>query len=275
MERVTHHGRTTAYRVADRGGEGSPLLCVHGSGGTHEVWKGQLGRLASERPVVALDLSGHGDSEDFDADPGWESLSAYADDVLAVADETDAGVLVGNSLGGAVGLQLAVERDHDFDGLVLAGTGAKLPVLDDLLRWLDGGHASVSEGDLDSGAVGDFDRAVEFLHGPDRLFHDADSRYVELSAERMMEVGQRVTRRDFRSSHEFDLRHRLDDVDIPTLAVVGAHDKLTPPEYHETLADRISDARFREIDGAAHLAMLEDPDAFNAALTEFLDDYGV
>src|SRR6056297_1257132 len=123
MNEVTHHGRTTAYRVADRGGEGSPVLCVHGSGATHELWKAQLGRFASERPVVALDLSGHGDSADFDADPGWETLSAYADDVLAVAEETDAGVLAGNSLGGAVALRIAVERDHDFDALVLAGTG--------------------------------------------------------------------------------------------------------------------------------------------------------
>src|SRR6056297_1813317 len=124
MQQVTHHGRTTAYRVADRDSEGSPLLCVHGSGGTHEVWKGQLGRLASQRPVVALDLSGHGESEDFDADPGWETISAYSDDVLAVAEETDSGVLVGNSLGGAVALHVAIERDHDFDGFVLAGTGA-------------------------------------------------------------------------------------------------------------------------------------------------------
>jgi pimeloyl-ACP methyl ester carboxylesterase len=259
MERVTHHGRTTAYRVADRGGSGSPLLCVHGSGGTKEVWKAQLGRLASHRPVVALDLSGHGDSEDFDADPGWESLLAYADDVLAVADETDAGVLVGNSLGGAVALQLAVERDHQFDGLVLAGTGAKLPVLDDLLRWLDT----------------DFDRAVAFLHGENRLFHDADSRYVELSTEAMRTVGQRVTRRDFESCHEFDLRNRLGHVAVPTLAVVGEHDHLTPPEYHEELADRIPDGRYREIPDAAHLAMLERPEALNAAVLDFLNDAGI
>src|SRR6056297_2609747 len=115
MEDVTHHGRTTAYRTADRDATGAPLLCVHGSGGTHDVWNGQLGRLASDRPVVAVELSGHGDSQDVDADPGWETLSAYADDVLAVADETDAGVLVGNSLGGAVALQLVIERDHDLD----------------------------------------------------------------------------------------------------------------------------------------------------------------
>lgn len=256
MERVMHHGRATAYRVADRGGEGSSLLCVHGSGGTHEAWKAQLGRLAGHRPVAALDLSGHGDSEDVAADPGWETLSAYADDVLAVADDTDADVLVGNSLGGAVALQIAVERAHDFDALVLAGAGAKLPVLADLLDWLET----------------EFDRAVEFLHGEDRLFHDADSRYVELSTEAMREVGQRVTRRDFRSCHEFDLRHRLGDVAVPTLALVGEHDKLTPPEYHEYLAEEIPDGRYRKIPNAAHLAMLEEPEEFNAAIREFVDD---
>ncbi|WP_115865659.1 alpha/beta fold hydrolase [Halorussus litoreus] len=274
MNEITHHGRTTAYRVADRGsgsqstggqnGGGrndsdAPVLCVHGSGGTHEVWKAQLGRFAGERPVAALDLSGHGDSEDVNADPGWETLSAYADDVLAVAAETDASVLVGNSLGGAVALHVAIERDHDFDGLVLAGTGAKLAVLDDLRRWLES----------------DFDRAVEFLHGPDRLFHDADSRYVRLSTESMREVGRRVTRRDFETCHEFDVRDRLDEVDVPTLAVVGEHDKLTPPDYHEQLAAEIPDARYREVLGAAHLAMLEEPEGFNAALREFLDEEGI
>jgi pimeloyl-ACP methyl ester carboxylesterase len=259
MERVTHHGRTTAYQVADRGGSGSPLLCVHGSGGTHEVWKSQLGRLTRHRPVVALDLSGHGDSEDFTAAPGWESLSAYADDVLAVADETDAGVVVGNSLGGAIALQLAIEREHPFDGIVLAGTGAKLPVLNDLLRWLES----------------DFERALTFLHGQDRLFHDADSRYVTLSTETMRAVGQRVTRRDFTSCHEFDVRDGLGEIDVPALAVVGEHDHLTPPDYHEELADGIPDGRYREISDAAHLAMLEEPEAFDDALRTFLSDAGV
>ena len=259
METLTHHGRTIAYRVADRDADGAPLLCVHGSGGTHEVWKAQIGRLASDRPVVALDLSGRGGSEDVNAKPGWETLSAYADDVLAVADETDAGVLVGHSLGGAVALQIAVERDHDFDGLVLAGTGAKLPVLDDLLRWLDT----------------DFDRAVEFLHGPDRLFHDADSRYVQLSTETMRAVGHWVTSRDFRTCHEFDVRRRLDEISVPALAVVGEHDRLTPPDYHEYLAAEIPDCGYREVLGAAHLAMLEEPEGFNAAVREFLTDAGV
>jgi pimeloyl-ACP methyl ester carboxylesterase len=258
MKHVTHHGRTTGYRLADRGGDGPLRLFVHGSGGTHEVWKGQLARLSGEHPVAALDLGGHGDSEDFDADAGWETLSAYVDEVAAVAAAVGPAALVGNSLGGAVALQYAIERDHDLDALVLAGTGAKLPVLSDLLEWLDS----------------DFERAVEFLHGEDRLFHDADAEYVELSIGAMRSVGRRVTARDFRTCHEFDVRDRLGEVAVPTLAVVGEHDKLTPPEYHERLAAEIPDGRYREIENAAHLAMLERPSAFNDALREFLADAG-
>ena len=59
------------------------------------------------------------------------------------------------------------------------------------------------------------------------------------------------------------------------LAVVGEHDHLTPPEYHEELADRIPDGRYQEIPDAAHLAMLERPEALNAAVLDFLNDAGI
>lgn len=255
METVTHHDRETAYRVSDRGGSGRPLLCVHGSGGNHAVWKSQF-RLGDERPVVAVDLSGHGESEDIDASPGYETLSAYGDDVLAVAEATDAGVFAGNSMGGAILLHLALQRD-DFrpEGLVLAGTGAKLAVLDDLLQWLEE----------------DFERALEFLHAPDRLLHEPDEQLVEMSREAMLEAGQEVTYRDFRSCHEFDVKERVSEIDVPALAIVGEHDQLTPLWYHEFLADEMPNADLAVIDDAAHLAMLERPGPFNAAVREFLD----
>jgi len=255
MESVTHHDRETTYRVSDRGGSGPALLCVHGSGGNHGVWKSQF-RLGDERPIVALDLSGHGESTDIDADPGYETLSAYADDVLAVARETDAGFFAGNSLGGAILVHMALERDEFTpDGLILAGTGAKLAVLDDLLVWLEE----------------DFDRALEFLHAPDRFLHEPDERLVELSREAMHEAGQAVTYRDFRTSHEFDERDRVSNIEVPALAIVGEHDQLTPPWYHEFLADEMPQADLAIVDDAAHLAMLERPGPFNAAVSEFLD----
>jgi pimeloyl-ACP methyl ester carboxylesterase len=255
METVRHQGRETAYRLSDRGGDGPTLLFVHGSGGTHAVWKSQF-RLADDYPVAALDLSGHGDSDDIDAEPGYETLSAYVDDVVAVADATGASVLVGNSLGGAVVQSAVLERevDVDVDAMVLAGTGAKLAVLDDLLSWL----------------ADDFEEAVSFLHGEDRLFHDPDDRYVDLSRETMLEVGRAVTERDFLTSHRFDVRDSVGEVTVPALALVGEYDQLTPRHYHEFFAREMDDCELAVVEDAAHLAMLESPRAFNAALTDFL-----
>ncbi|NKE36020.1 alpha/beta hydrolase [Natronococcus sp. JC468] len=254
METVRHHGRETAYEVADRGGTGPTICFVHGSGGSRAAWKAQY-RLADRYPIVAVDLSGHGDSEDVDADPGYTTLSAYADDVAAVLEETDADVLAGNSLGGAVVMHLLLEREPDVEAAVLTGTGARLGVLQDLLEWLDD----------------DFDRAVEFLHADDRLFHDPRPELREESAEQMYDCGRAVTERDFLTSHRFDVRDELHGIDVPTLAVYGEHDQLTPPQYHEYLADEIDDAELVEIEDAAHLTMLEQPAAFNEAIADFLD----
>ncbi|SDX67354.1 alpha/beta fold hydrolase [Halopenitus persicus] len=255
MEHVTHHGRRIAYRVSKGDGDGPATLFVHGSGGTHAIWKAQA-RLRDTAPVVSVDLSGHGESDDVDAEPGPETLAAYADDVVAVAEETDATVLCGNSLGGAVAQWVALERDYAdrLEGLVLQGTGAKLAVLQDLREWL----------------ADDFERAIEFLHGADRVFHDAPPEYVELSMDAMRRTGRAVVERDFLTCHRFDVRDRVSAIDVPTLAVAGEHDGLTPPRYHEFLASEIPDCERAVIEDAAHLAMIEQPEAFNALLREFL-----
>lgn len=254
MQTVVHHGRETAYTTTT-GDENRGTICfVHGSGGSSDVWQFQR-RLGEEYRVVTLDLSGHGESADIDASPGYTTLSAYADDVLAVAAETDAEFLVGNSLGGAVVLHVLLERDFDPDAVVLTGTGARLGVLEDLLEWLES----------------DFERAVEFLHAPDRLFHDPDERVLEISRERMYDCGRAVTARDFRTCHRFDVRSKLSRIDTPTLVLYGEHDRLTPPRYHEALADGVRDATLEEIEDTAHLAMLERPRAFNEKTAAFLD----
>ncbi|MCG1003619.1 MULTISPECIES: alpha/beta fold hydrolase [Halobacterium] len=261
MQTVTHDGRATAYRLEDRGGDGAPLLCVHGSGGTHAVWKSQLARLSRERPVAAVDLGGHGESDDVDTDPGPDTLEAYVADVRAVADEVGAGVLAGNSLGGAVALT-AVLGDFDADALVLAGSGAKLSVLDELRDWL-------------AGEDGGFDRAVEFLHRDDMLFDDPDEREVEVSKAAMRAAGREVVERDFLSCHTFDVRDRLDEIATPVLALTGENDRLTPPQYHEYVAEHVQDGAWTTVPEAAHLSMLEAAEAFDDELSAFLDDRGL
>lgn len=253
METVSHDGRTTAYAISDRAEAGAPALFVHGSGGTHEIWKSQFARLSTDRPIVGLDLSGHGESVGIETEPGPETLAAYVADMLAVAEATDARILVGNSLGGAVVMAALIEHDREVDAAILAGSGAKLAVLEDLRRWL----------------AEDFDRAVAFLHGENRLFHDPDERLDALSRETMRSVGQAVTRRDFLTSHRFDERDRLDRIRVPVLAITGAHDGLTPPAYHEYLAEHIPSAEYEILPDAAHLSMLETPGAFNEAIRNF------
>lgn len=261
METVTHHGRATAYRV--RGDEsGAPVLFVHGSGGTHAVWKSQLARLAADRPVAALDLSGHGESEDVATEPGPATLDAYAQDVQAVAREVDARVLVGNSLGGAVVLTAVLDHGVSPDAVVLAGSGAKLAVLDDLRDWL-------------AGEDGGFDRAVDFLHGDDLLLHDPGERELAFSKTAMRECGREVVERDFLSCHTFDVRDRLDEVDSPVFALTGEHDRLTPPEFHEYVAEHVQDGAWTTVDDAAHLSMLEAPERFNDELQSFLEARGL
>jgi pimeloyl-ACP methyl ester carboxylesterase len=248
METVTHDGRETAYRRV-----GDPeILYVHGSGASHNVWANQYGR---GRASVALDLSGHGRSEDVDTPAGMETMDAYADDVVAVAERTGADVLCGNSLGGAVAQHVALERDLELAGLVLVGTGPTL---------------SVDDG-LDSLLASDFEKAIDVLHRPDLLFHDPDPDAVEKSKDAMRECGQAVTLRDYRSCDAFDSRDRLGEVDVPTLVVHGEHDGMTPPELHAELADGIPDATLVEITDAAHLPFVERPTAFDEAVDAFLD----
>jgi pimeloyl-ACP methyl ester carboxylesterase len=254
MEYASHHGRRTAYRVAQPDGDGPTILYVHGSGGNHRIWAAQYGPRGPSHPGVALDLSGHGDSEDVDTPAGAETLGAYADDVSAVADAVGADVLVGNSLGGAVVQRLLLDRNHSLSAAVLAGSGAKLAVTESLRDALRG----------------EFDAAVETVHGEDMLFHDAHDRIVGQSRETMHDVGRTVTERDFLSCHTFDVRDRLDDIDVPVLAVAGEYDRLTPVAYHEFIAENVPDGRLTVLEDAAHLAMVEQPTAFTDALDAFL-----
>ncbi len=256
METISHDGRETAYRETRPEADGPGLLYIHGSGGSHRLWAYEYGPNGPSHPAVALDLSGHGESDDISTPAGPETLDAYADDIVAVARETGVSVLVGNSMGGALVQHILLERDLDVEAAVLAGTGAKLPVAESLRELL----------------AEDFEKAVEVLHGDDNLFHDADEQAVQQSVDTIREAGQAVTRRDFLTCHEFDVRDRLDDIDVPVLAVTGEHDSLTPPWFHEYLADNVASAEMALIDDAAHLTMVEQPVAFTETVRTFLDE---
>lgn len=243
MDEVTHHGRRTAFLATNQGASGPTLCYIHGSGGNHRIWNQLYGPNGTGFPSVALDLSGHGESDDVATKAGPETLAAYREDVLAVALETDADVLVGNSLGGAVVLSILLEEDYKPDAVVLAGTGAKLAVHEDI-RTL---------------AAEDFEGLIDLLHAEGRLLADSDPRTLERSRETMRETGRAVTERDLLTAHSFDVRDRLDEITTPALALVGREDRLTPPDYHDYFARELPDCEYVVIDDAAHLMMVDRP----------------
>lgn len=101
------------------GGEGPPLVLIHGLAGNAENWVDLAPRLARGRRVLIPDLPGHGGSAPLPAAP---NLDAYAERARLVAEREGLlpAVVVGHSLGGLVALRLALRRPEDVSGLVLA-----------------------------------------------------------------------------------------------------------------------------------------------------------
>ncbi len=254
MQTVSVNLRTIAFRSVDLGGSDRTLVFVHGSGGNKAIWKSQH-RLADRYQIVTLDLSGHGASDDVSTPPGPDTLSAHVADLAAVSQAVQADVLVGNSLGGAVVMQALIDEAVAPEAAVLVGSGAKLAVLQQLRTWL----------------AEDFDRAIEFLQGENRLFADPDEALEAASKAAMRDCGRAVTERDFLTAHHFDVRDRLSEIAVPTLAVCGERDQLTPVRYHAYLAKNIEHGAFATVPNAAHLVMLDRPTAFNHALASFVD----
>lgn len=219
---------------------------IHGAGGTARKWRRTV-KLLHEIPWQAVDLPGHGKSGD-EVTPDLVSIEWYAD---AVAEhvEHDA-VVVGHSMGGLVGLELAA-RSSKVVGLVLAASHIRLPVHPRILSQL---------------AQGTF---------PESLFHASYSKTVDpdLLAEERDELQlnpMAITLADFKSCDEYRRgAERLRQLDIPVLVVYGAEDRLLPPDAEAELHSIRPDVQTTVINGAGHYVMLEQPEAFVKAIVQF------
>ena len=252
---ANHEGRQTVYEVTVGTGQRAPALCIHGPAATRAVWRKQAA-LAEERPIAALDLSGHGDSNNIEAESGWETLSAYSSDVATVVQELDANLLVGHSLGAMVAVHALANRSIAIDGLVIIGAGVRVPVSRDILTL----------------AREDREALREFLLEPGRLLFDPQQPTVETVEEAIDGCQPGVVRRDFFTCQRANISDELSGIDIPTLVLAGEFDRLTPPEQCAKAAATLPRGLFRTIGDAAHLPMLEQPTAMHEILREFFED---
>jgi pimeloyl-ACP methyl ester carboxylesterase len=235
----------------ESGGDGAPVVLVHGSGGSHEVWSRQLAGLADAAHVVALDLPGHGRS----SGAGCRRIDDYAAIVRDFVASLGRGpvVLGGHSMGGAVAQRVALTAPDVLRGLVLVGTGARLRVLPKILELMETDYAE----------------GVTFL---------TEYAWSPSSPEPLKEAGRRalsatrasVTSGDFAACDVFDVMSAIGQIRLPTLVIVGEDDRLTPPKYAEYFARHIPGARLVRAARAGHYVQLEQPAQVNDAIRSFL-----
>ncbi len=233
------------------------VVFIHGSGGDREDWRGQLddARL-TKWPLLAMELPGHGSSQG----PGESSVAAYGRWVERFIETLNLRrvVLVGCSLGSAVVQWIALnERKPWLKGIGLVGAGASLKVHPD---FLDGLKTNPEAALLN---------LAEFC-----LSKRTDARLHVVVNAKFAHAWPEMVHGDLTACNAFDIRDRVEAIDLPTFIVVGKEDRLTPVKYSKFLQERIQGSSLTVIPEAGHLVMLEKPTEFNEALKGFLETLG-
>jgi pimeloyl-ACP methyl ester carboxylesterase len=258
------------------------IVFVHGFSLDLTTWHYQWTELSARFRCVLFDLRSHGRSAR--AAEGDLTPSAFGHDLAAVIDALPTGrpvLVVGHSMGGVAILAMAEARP-DLFGSRIAGAVFTGAAAGDLLR---GAMGSITE--LLRPRLGSLRQAASRMN---RL-----RRYVLASP---ADVGQLIARATQFGPHasphvvgyvvslaarapsevwtdalaglmDVDLRHAVRHVRVPSLVIVGEHDRVTPPSSAVVLADELPDGRLEVLEDAGHIPMMECHEAFNLSLERF------
>ena len=231
---------------------GAPrVLLIHSAGMDHTVWALQGRHLAFHgHAALAVDLPGHGRSR---ALPALPTVEALADAVAELIGPEEPAALVGHSMGALAALATAARHPRHVTGLCLLGAATRMPVHPELLA-LAAAHEL---------------KAVELMcdwaFGPRGLSggNPMPGGWLQGGARALLRRGDpAVLSTDLAAcaAYAAGAEHAA-AVACPTLVVIGALDRMTPPRAGRELAALIPGARVAVVEGAGHMMMLEAPDA--------------
>ncbi|MFT8246955.1 alpha/beta fold hydrolase [Roseomonas sp. BN140053] len=237
-----------------RGGEGPPLLFLHGATGGAE-WLPALEELSARFDVIAPEHPGFGGKDA----PSWldtvNDMAYFYLDVLA-ALELRGVHLVGASLGGWIAAELAVRNTSRLASLTLAGAaGLHVPGVPQVDIFRSSDEQRIRDLFHDQSLA---DRMVERELRPE--LEDALLRDRQTAARLMWQP----------RSYDPHLHKWLHRVDVPTLLVWGEQDRLFPPAHAEAYRALIPGSRATVLPECGHLPPVEKPREFVAALNGFL-----
>jgi 3-oxoadipate enol-lactonase/4-carboxymuconolactone decarboxylase len=239
------------------GPDGAPVVMFASSLGTSlEMWDDQAAALAADHRVLRYDHRGHGGSP---VPPGPYTIDELVDDVLALLDRLgiERVTFCGLSLGGMVGMALALRAPERIERLVLCCTSMHLAPPE---QWATRA-ATVRARGVEAIAPSVLERWFT-PSAPAEMVARLDAMLRSTPAEGYAGCSEAV------AGH--DLRGALGAVRAPTLAIAGADDPATPPAQLEAIVAEIPGARLRVLGGAAHIANVEQAAAFSRTLASFL-----
>jgi 3-oxoadipate enol-lactonase len=246
-------------------GEGPVLVLVHAGIADCRMWDDQMAAFSAERRVVRYDVRNFGRTSiaanDFAHHEDLHGLLRH----LGVERAT----ILGVSMGGTLTIDFALAYPQMVSALVLVGTGPN-----GYDRW---GAEIKRQWAEESAALeaGDTDRAIEInlrmwvdgaARAPTEVEPTVRARVHEMLAHNLPREGSGESQ-----YLEPPAAGRLDEIDVPTLVIVGDKDAPEIIASSHQLADRISGARIEVISGVAHLPNMEKPEEFNRIVLEFLD----
>lgn len=258
--RIVHVGGRGEFFLRDSGGDGPPVLLLHGWMFSADLnfWRSYASLEEAGYRVLAMDHRGHGRGL---RTQSQFRLSDCAEDAAALLREVDAApaLVVGYSLGGAIGQLIARDHADVISGLVLCATSSHWTDFRQKLLWR--GLAGVR---LVLGLAPDFAwrrglRVLGFPDSPITVWTAAE--LTRGSAVDLAEAGRELS--------NYDSREWLGELDLPAAVIITLRDAGVPPSHQLELADLL-DAEIFELD-ADHGAAISSADGFNATLLDALE----
>lgn len=242
----------------------TPVVFLHGIGGGARSFAPQVASFASAGyQPIALDMMGYGAREPV----GAMSFEALAEDIEFTIAESglERAVLVGHSMGGMVVQTMLRRRRDDYRAAVLSCTSPAFgnpagdfqkKFLADRLEPLDTGYTMADVAPA----------AMRGMMGP-----NADPAGAALFVEEYAKVPEATYRAAVQCLVKFDERANLASINVPVLCLAAEHDRNAPSLVLEKMAAKIPGSRYVCLPGLGHMPNLEAPQAFDAAIFNFLN----
>jgi len=251
------NGADTYYELSGAGA--SPALMFSNSLGTNfKMWDPQTEVLATKWKILRYDTRGHGSSA---VTPGPYTISQLADDALTLLDRMEIAEVsfCGLSMGGLIGMELALRAPNRLRHLVLCNTAPRIGSAETwnarIATVQEKGMSAVTEAVLERWYTPEFrKRSPEQIQSTrEMLLHTSPDGYAACC----------VALRDV------DLNAAISGIRVPTLVILGQSDPVIPLSEGHSMAQRIPGATCMELP-VAHLSNVEAAEAFTQHLAAFL-----